>query len=131
ASCSDGAASSRATRRRPCLAPAPNLSGFAAWMKGDYARAWALGSEAPRLYQDLGDAHGIAFMYFALGFIAGSQGQDTTAQPLLEQSQAVMRQLDDKRSVTRRLIGLTDIAADHGSVIAVRARTEEALRSLP
>jgi predicted ATPase/transcriptional regulator with XRE-family HTH domain len=64
---------------------------------------------------------------FAAGRLAERQGDNSSAQPLLEESLAIARQIDDKPVIAHALHNLSNLATYRGAYAAGRTLAEEGL----
>jgi tetratricopeptide (TPR) repeat protein len=80
------------------------------------------------LYQNLDDWRGIAAVLHLLGDAVGLQGDLVRALALLEQSVALLRQLDaSEGELALTLTGLGDVVRQHGDTVRAQALYQEAI----
>jgi predicted ATPase/class 3 adenylate cyclase len=90
------------------------------------ARLWA--EEALTQHRWLGDAWGIAYSLYTLGFVACEEGDFSGAQPLLEESLRAFREVGNEHHILTTTRGLAWTHKELGNLERARAMLEDVLR---
>jgi len=99
--------------RASLQAKALSAAGLLATIPGDYERAASLYKESLKLYQEVGEARGLALSQHWLGWIAlRKQGNDQLARSMLEGSCAFFRKTGDKTNLAYSLHFLAGVAIE-------------------
>jgi predicted ATPase/serine/threonine protein kinase/DNA-binding CsgD family transcriptional regulator len=109
------------------LANALELLGNVALLQGNPDDTRKLAAESLQVYQELGEAWGIALALCQLGRAEGERGDLVTASSLLEESAERLRVVGDRQRLALPLNALGEVALEQGDYAAARARFEEAL----
>jgi tetratricopeptide (TPR) repeat protein len=96
--------------------------------QGEYAAAQAFYEESLKLYQELGDRHGIANVLNYLGGAAQGQGKYDEARTLYAESLSLWRELGSKSGIAYALVSLGDAVSRQGDTVMARSQLEEGLR---
>jgi predicted ATPase/DNA-binding CsgD family transcriptional regulator/DNA-binding XRE family transcriptional regulator len=109
-------------------ANALSAAGLLATIPGDYERAASLYKESLKLYQEVGEARGLALSQHWLGWIAlRKQGNDQLARSMLEESCAFFRKTGDKTNLAYSLHFLAGVAIEQHKHTEARALLAEGL----
>jgi predicted ATPase/DNA-binding CsgD family transcriptional regulator len=98
-----------------------------ALLQGNPGDTRELAGESLQVYQEMGEAWGIAMALCYLGRAMGELGDLVTARSLLEESTAQVRMVGDRLRLALPLNALGLVALEQGDYAAARARFEEAL----
>ncbi|HSL47443.1 MAG TPA: tetratricopeptide repeat protein [Candidatus Deferrimicrobiaceae bacterium] len=99
-----------------------------AWAHGDFPQATVLGQEALALTRAIGDRGGMAVSLMLLGVVAWTLNLDyERSKPLLEESLALFREVDDRWYPSNVLTNLGLVAERQGDYARAQALIEEAL----
>jgi predicted ATPase/DNA-binding CsgD family transcriptional regulator len=92
----------------------------------EYSRGRALFEESLTLFRELGNTRGIALSLIRLAWVLFiSQGDSATIRLLLEEGDALRRELGDKESITDSFILSGELALSQGDTIRARSLAEE------
>jgi tetratricopeptide (TPR) repeat protein len=91
-------------------------------------RAWAMGAECLRLYQDNGDAISVALVHMHLGQVALCDGDYARSRTLFASSLPMIRAQGWRSTVAEALAGLADAAREQGAYDETATLYAEALR---
>ncbi len=109
------------------LAHALMSLGHVALSQGNPSDAKELAGESLRLFQEVGEAWGIAMALCLLGKATGELGDPVAARPLLEESAALFRMIGDKQRLVLPIDYLGLAALRQGDYADARTHFEEAL----
>ncbi len=90
-------------------ARALNGAGFLHWAWNDFEAANALLQESLRIFQELGDRHGTAWVLNHLGHVALAQNHIMDALTFVDESLAIFRELDSPWNIAWDLLNLGEI----------------------
>jgi tetratricopeptide (TPR) repeat protein len=103
-------------------------AGCLAGLQGDYALARACLQESARIWQELGDAAGVADVRTWLTIMALEQGDYATARPMAEESVALARSTGDSWLHAHALFALGWAFRGQGDYVLARAHYEQSVR---
>jgi predicted ATPase/DNA-binding CsgD family transcriptional regulator len=109
------------------LAGALTMLGEVALLQGNESLAYELAGESLQVYQEVGDAWGIAMVLRLRGRATGELGDLMTARSLLEESAAQLRIIGDRRYLMMPVDALGMLALRQGDYAGARAHFEETL----
>ena len=116
-----------ATIEPPVKAKALSVTGALALSQYDLDRAEELCGESLRLYQTLGDKHGIAGSLYQLGCVAMMRGSTIKARSLMEEAMVLFREEAFELDIGGILLTLAGMDFNEGNYSQASARTEESL----
>ena len=103
------------------------LMGNVALLQGNPSNAKEIASESLQVFQEMGEAWGIAMTLCLLGRATGELGDLVTASSLLKESAARLRVVGDRHRLPLPLNALGLVALHQGDFASARAYLEEAL----
>jgi predicted ATPase/DNA-binding CsgD family transcriptional regulator len=109
------------------LAHALMILGHMILLQGNLSTARELAEESKRLFQEVGEAWGLAMALSLLGEATVKQGDPVAAHSLLEESVALFRIAGDRQRLVLPIDALGLVALQQGDYAGARARFEEAL----
>jgi predicted ATPase/DNA-binding CsgD family transcriptional regulator len=109
------------------LAGALTMLGEVALLQGNESLAYELAGESLQVYQEVGDAWGIAMVLRLRGRAIGELGDLMTARSLLEESAAQLRIIGDRRYLMMPVDALGMLALRQGDYAGARAHFKETL----
>jgi predicted ATPase/DNA-binding CsgD family transcriptional regulator len=109
------------------LAGALTMLGEVALLQGNESLAYELAGESLQVYQEVGDAWGIAMVLRLRGRATGELGDLMAARSLLEESAAQLRIIGDRRYLMMPVDALGLMALRQGDYAGARAHFEETL----
>jgi non-specific serine/threonine protein kinase len=116
-----------AGERTSARATALDWTAWLAHWQGDFERALALGQESLSIWQDVGDALGMAQALNNLGAVTQELGDYAKSRQYHEKSLAFRRQVGDRRAVAVSLHNLGELYLRLGDYAQARAAYEESL----
>ena len=108
-------------------AKALTTAGTLAFIQGDYSRAEALCQQSLALYQELGDARGIATILYQLGGVAWTRGNLAVARSFAEEALMYSRKSGHQGSIAWSLFRLARLLIEQGEYARGRTLLEESL----
>ncbi len=109
------------------LAHALMAIGHMVLLQGNLSAGHELAEESKRLFQEVGEAWGLAMALSLLGEATVKQGDPVAARSLLEESVALFRVAGDRQRLVLPIDALGLVALQQGDYAGARARFEEAL----
>jgi tetratricopeptide (TPR) repeat protein len=116
-----------AGERTSARATALDWTAWLAHRQGDFERALALGQESLSIWQDVGDASGLAQALNSLGAVTQGMGDYAKSRQYYEKSLAFRRQMGDRRAIAVSLHNLGELYLKQGNYAQARAAYEESL----
>jgi len=109
------------------LAHALMMQGYMVLVQGNVNAACELAEESQRLFQEVGEAWGLAMVLSLLGEATVKRGDPVAARALLEESVALFRVVGDRQRLVLPMDALGLVALQQGDYAGARARFEETL----